>query len=342
MRVRNPLFFFAVATAVVLSLPACSGGSGGGGDDDDLVGNGDLSTGEYLVSASVIAQDLCFVMDGLDGDIDDVEVTGTDILYNSSEGTITDGVFDAVLAFPLDLNDDPFGAGAIDCVLGREARYIGATTAEDAADVEYTFSVDAGEGAECDDAPALIEEVIGEAIALPCESTADYHVERIPPPPPLVGVLSLLATNGQLTIAGVEASNSGFTLTGSFDAGGTFSEPSDVWTCYAPEPPAFPNYDLYIGGADYFVTLSVTTASWAVGSVPVLDLFEATIAGPDSIATMTSGSLMILGAPMVVDSAYRCAVQLVDVPFTDVALQSPAAPARRTDAERWTLDGRRR
>lgn len=337
MRVRNPLLLVTLAVGLFGAIPACSGGGGGGDDDDDLVGNGDLTTGEYLVSDSTVEVDECLVVADLDGNIDDVVVTGTVLDYNGSVGTIVDGVFEATLEFPLDLNDDPFGVGAIDCILGRVASYVGATTSANQANLEYAFSVDAGTGDECDQAEALLEEAIGSPIPLPCESIAAYHIEQLPPPVPLIGTLSLLATGGQLTLVGDQAADSGFVLSGTLDAGGTFQEPSDLWTCYAPEPPTFPNYDLYIGGFDYFVTLSVTTADWAVGSVPILDLADASLAGPDSTAVLTSGSLMILGAPLVVDSAYRCAVQLVDVPFSDAAFQ-PAA----STPQPLTLDSHRR
>lgn len=324
MGVRNPLLVVIAMLGLFAGFTACSrdddSASPPAGDDDGgSRSHGDLTTGEYRISEPIVIYDGCSVMAGMEGETDDVTVDGHALGYNLATGNIDGGDFEATALRPLDLTADPFGAGAIDCLLNRGFRYAGSTSlAGDAANVDYTFTLDAGIGSECGLAADLLSGVFDVSIHVPCGSRARYHIERLPP---LTGTLSLLATNGLLTLVGAQGSNSGFTLTGSLEDGDSFSEPSRQWMCWAPDPPIYPNYDLYIGGTDYVLVLSIATDDWAPGNVPIANLPDASLFSPEASAILTDGSLEILDAPGAPGSTTPCAVRLTDVPFVDLSVQ---------------------
>ena len=177
MRIRTLLFG---ALAAALAVPACSGGGGGGGGGlgcSDLQTGGTLTTGTYVGSCWDQVLDECAVLSTRNGDEFAVTVTGTSLQIGLGQGMIIASNFTLSQSVQIDFNDDPYGFGAVDCVVDAAQGLVGVSKVGDFADVIETQDVTEVSGTECDLAEDGISDLAGENISLPCHSEEEFRME---------------------------------------------------------------------------------------------------------------------------------------------------------------------
>lgn len=180
MRIRTLLFG---VLAVALAVPACSGeggGGGGGGLCPELQAGGTLTTGTYEGSCWDQVVDECAVLSSRNGDSFSVTVTGTSLQIGLGTGMIVASNFSLTQSVQIDFNGDPYGFGAVDCVVDADQALVGVTKVGDFADVVETQDVTVVSGTECDLAEDGISDLAGENVTLPCHSEAEFRMERSP------------------------------------------------------------------------------------------------------------------------------------------------------------------
>ena len=181
MRVGTWLFG---VVALALAVPACSGdggGGGGGGPCPDLQTGGALVTGTYEGSCWDQIVDECAVLSSRNGDQFEVTVSGTSLQIGFGTGVSIGSNFELAQTSGIDFNEDPYGFGAVDCVVDAELNLVGVSKVGSFADVVETQDVTPVSGTECDLAAEGISDLAGENVSLPCHSEAEFRMELSPP-----------------------------------------------------------------------------------------------------------------------------------------------------------------
>lgn len=315
------LLFTALATITTTAI-ACSGGGGGGGG-----ANGELTTGIYDLNDTNVTVDECGILDNFqDGAEFTVIVSSGNISLLGLDGAYDAGSFDIELVEELDLN----GQG-LDCVLEGTFTLPGQATSNNvfAATLGQNYTVTSG--AACGDL----------GITFPCTSTVEFVGKRLrdlPPPPfPITGVIT--TAHGFLALSTLTGATTGtdlyFQSTFGIAPGATVTDSSESWTCYLPDPPSFPNYEIF-GGFNADLYIFVEPASWSTGA----KLINGTTVGVNvgyadgsRSGDATGGTLNITSAPTTTNGL--CGFTMGNVPLAGE--QDPAATAFAPTPKRTTL-----
>ena len=170
MRVSNWLLFPGV-----VSIAACSGGGGGGTPEP---AGGTLSSGTYDISRWVEIQDGCALMSNRNGDTLSVVVNGTSLDINGVTGVILASNLEIARASQVDFSTDPFGFGALDCLVTATQALDGLCKGDDRADLVETQGITTVSGTECVEAAAGVSGLAGETITFPCHSESNWRITK--------------------------------------------------------------------------------------------------------------------------------------------------------------------
>lgn len=167
----------------LLALCVVEGCSGGGGDDDDdaLTPGGTLTSGTYEASKWHKVVDDCHAMSSRNGQDLTVTVTGTALQIGLATGMILDSNLAIVETGEIDFNTDPYGFGAVDCVVATELHLDGVCMGNDVADLVEQQDVSVISGAECDQAEEGVSDLAGATIHLPCHSESEFRITKTGP-----------------------------------------------------------------------------------------------------------------------------------------------------------------
>ena len=133
---------------------------------------------------------------------------------------------------------------------------------------------------------------------------------------PIEGSLSSAAgASAQLTwLLEEPPQGTGFSLSATLD--GVPVTGSGSWSCWAPLPPEYPNYDIEAtDGSTYGFFLSISPAVWGTGSIAIDNQYvRLLVATPDRFGVATSGSLFISSAGTFPDQAgHECGFSVSNV-----------------------------
>ena len=342
---RRILVLAVAAATCGVTIAACSGGGKKG-----VSGNGELHTGDYVISNSAVQSDGCAA------GLDPTQIDGGQFTITVSAG---------MLSFPVTLQGDlatgPYAAGVFDskysadidlsqfstpydCILTVDYEYAGASTTVDAADAAETIGYKAKSGAGC----AMFAS--DNMLTLPCKSQDTQHITIVPPPEIVTATLTMGTGYGTTLTNDYYLENTNSTLTVSVLASGLTFNLANNFQCYTPTATTLNYYELGTYTPSIFA-LRIDSAGWGVGSktldgtLNTLDLDLTDAAGNEFIGSATGGSVTLSAAPMTTGG--MCSFGATSVPMMGQLIHPAFAPdstqvthKRRLDltAKSWKLE----
>jgi hypothetical protein len=171
----------AAMALVVVAAASCSGGGGGGGGGGgcpDEPAAGSISSGDYTASCWHQVEDGCATVSNRNGDQITIAVAGTSFGVGLFSGTFIGTNIAADRAEPIDFNTDPYGFGAVDCIVDLTGHVNGITIGVDVADLVESYDVAEVSGAECADAEEGVSGLAGANVTFPCHSEAEFRITK--------------------------------------------------------------------------------------------------------------------------------------------------------------------
>lgn len=315
MTIRKISLLFTALATITATAIACSGGGGGGGG-----ANGELTSGIYELADTNVTVDECGILENFqDGAEFTVIVTAGTISALGLEGAYNAGSFDVELVEELDLNEQ-----GLDCVLEGTFTLPGRATADNVFEATLGQNYTVVSGAGCGDL----------GITFPCNSSVDFVGNRLrdlpPPPTPITGVLT--TASGFLAPATLTGAVSGtdllFSATLGPAPGNMVVGSNDEWTCYLPDPPSFPDYEVFAGnGATYSLYFNIPPASWSTGAVVINgSTVTLNVQLADRFGDATGGTINLLTAPTTTNG--QCQFTIGNVPLAGQQDPPAFAPSK--------------